>query len=152
LNAFAWEHDTGIPGTSGLVGFGATLFRNELFGYDETGTTVMSIVAHEFGHVLQASRGYLHNLPVLKCEINADFLAGYYLGKRKLRVTSVSLEIAQGLFARLGRLSDGNPNRTHGDTNERVNAVRAGFHAGFNERASLDAAVEAGWRHVGYSG
>jgi hypothetical protein len=46
-------------------------------------TTVMAVVAHELGHVLQREYGYLGKVSVLALENNADFLSGYYLGTRK---------------------------------------------------------------------
>jgi len=58
MNAFARAVNI-MPGTRGLVGFGMARFRTELFGYDQTGTTVMCIVAHEFGHVVQMDMDYL---------------------------------------------------------------------------------------------
>ncbi|MCL4767924.1 MAG: hypothetical protein KJZ80_17000 [Hyphomicrobiaceae bacterium] len=148
MNAFAWPKAVGIPGTTGLVGFGASLFRNELFGYDETGATVMGVVAHEYAHILQFSRGYFHQLSVLDSEINADFLAGYYIGTRRIKVPSVRFERVENLFFRKGRSNDGDAHRTHGSSSERVAAVRAGFRAGYAEGLSLDQAVKAGWEYV----
>jgi hypothetical protein len=151
MNAFAWPKDVEVPGTRGLVGFGSSLFRNELYGYDPTGTTIMCIVAHEYGHNLQWLRGYLDKISVLQCEINADFLAGYYLGNRKIKLSSLRMDPAEDLFLRLGRQSDGNPNRSHGNSVERVEAVRAGFQVGYHEKASLAQAVKTGWAYIGYA-
>jgi hypothetical protein len=150
MNAFASTRDAGIPGTRGMVAFGMTRFRTELYGYDESGTTVMSIIAHEFGHVLQNDRGYLLAMPTLQYEINADFLSGYYLGARKLRVTSLAFDRAVGLFERLGRSGNGDPNRDHGDSRERVAAAEAGFRAGYEQKLLLDDAIRAGWEYVEY--
>jgi hypothetical protein len=86
MGAFAWPRDVpDVPGTRGVVGIGLTRLRTELYGYDETGTTVMAIVAHEFGHVLQREYGYIDKVSDLARENNADFLSGYYLGTRKRR-------------------------------------------------------------------
>jgi hypothetical protein len=150
MNAFASTRDADIPGTRGIVAFGMTKFRSELHGYDESGTTVMAIIAHEFGHILQNYRGYLASIRTLQCEINADFLSGYYLGVRKHQVSSVSFEKAAELFNRLGRAESGNPNRTHGDPNERVSAAAAGFKAGFSQNMNLEDAVRAGLAYIGY--
>jgi hypothetical protein len=56
MQAFAKSANV-LPGTRGLVGFGIGRFRTELYGYDQTGTTVMGIVAHEFGHIVQMELG-----------------------------------------------------------------------------------------------
>jgi hypothetical protein len=92
LNAFFYPEDTDIPGSKGTVGFGWYLFQREFYQYDNTGLTVITIVAHEFAHVLQFNRGYLPALRVgfpLKSELHADFLAGYFLGTRH-SITAIS--------------------------------------------------------------
>src|SRR5438067_1705240 len=61
MNAFAKGVNL-IPGTRGTVAFGLTRFRIELYGYDESGTTVMSLIAHEFGHVVQTDHGYQNEI------------------------------------------------------------------------------------------
>jgi hypothetical protein len=149
MNAFAhWA--TILTGTLRVVGFGLARFRTELFGHDETGTTVMCIIAHEFGHVVQMNVGYIndidHGVPTGK-EINADFLAGYYLGIRKIAVPSLQFEKAEDAFGRLGSTR---PDRTHGNPEERVRATYAGFRAGYDERLSLVDAVRRGWQYIGY--
>jgi len=153
MNAFAKPVNI-FPGTRGLVGFGLARFRTELFGYDQTGTTVMCIVAHEFGHVVQADLGYLAQIVDRGApkwhEINADFLAGYYLGVRKIAVPQLQFEKAEEVFSRLGKANAGNPNRTHGDSEERVKAARGGYAAGYIDRLSLPDAVRRGWQYIGY--
>lgn len=114
MNAFAWPIGI-VPGTKGLVGFGITRFRSELYGYDDTGTTVMSIIAHEFGHIIQFNRNYWNDVKGLLCEINADFLAGYYLGRRRLLVPNLEITRATDLFQRLGKPGNGNAGRDHGN-------------------------------------
>ena len=95
MNAFATPENTNIPGTHGTVAFGWDLFRQEFYEYDNTGLTVMTIVAHEFGHILQMKRGFIsqirNGIP-LKSEINADFLSGYFLGTRKLRNSNIRFD------------------------------------------------------------
>jgi hypothetical protein len=151
LNAFASQQNV-VPGTRGVVGFGDTLFRSELYGHDESGTSVMCVIAHEFGHVLQSYLGYLNAISGLQCENNADFLAGYYLGVRKQTVRSLNFQVAADLFARIGRPGNGNPSRDHGNSQERVEASEAGFRAGSNQKNTLKDAVRAGWELVGYKG
>jgi hypothetical protein len=150
MNAFTWPSDVAdVPGTRGVVGIGLTKLRTELYGYDETGTTVMAIVAHEFGHVLQRENGYLGKVPDLALENNADFLSGYYLGTRKRRVSSMRIETAVDLFKRLGRGQDGNPKRDHGDSRERPAAALAGYQVGLAGK-DVNEAVRTGLTYIGY--
>jgi hypothetical protein len=152
MNAFASPEDTEIPGTKGTVGFGWELFHQEFYQYDNSGMTVMAIVGHEFGHILQQDRGLIASLRVgtpLKCEIHADFLAGYFLGMRKCEMPSLQFKRVGELFLRLGKPENGNPYRDHGDARERLNAAEAGFRVAYVEKRALSDAVRAGLEYVG---
>jgi len=151
MNAFATPKNTDIPGTEGTVAFGWDLFTRELHNYDSSGMTIMAIVAHEFAHILQSNPGYLQRIRFgypLKSEINADFLAGYFLGIRKRRIPSLRFQKAGELFIRLGRSMNGDPSRTHGDSRERLDAAEAGFRVAYVENKSLNDAVRAGLEYV----
>ena len=154
MNAWASPECTDIPGTWGTVAFGSDLFHSEFFEHDSSGTTIVAIVAHEFGHIWQQRSG---NMPALrtgyprKCEINADFLSGYFLGTRKAADPSRKFERAGDLFIRLGKFEDGNPTRTHGDSTERINAAEAGFRVAYVEKRDLDYALKAGLEYVSAS-
>lgn len=152
MNAWATTEDTDIAGTRGTIGFGWDLFRTEFFDYDRSGSTIIAIVAHEFGHILQGQRGFLSRLRTgapRKSEINADFLAGYYLGTRKRANPSLSFKKAGELFIRLGRMEDGDDNRTHGNSKERIDAAERGFRIAYVDNKDLDHALEAGLEYVG---
>jgi hypothetical protein len=84
----------------------------------------------------------------LKSEINADYLSGYFLGTRKLKNPSLHFERAGDFLIRRGRPEDGNPNRTHGNARERLDASEAGFRVAYVERKSLDHAISAGLEYV----
>jgi hypothetical protein len=76
MNAWATQENTDLAGIRGTVAFGWDLFRSEFFDHDQTGMTIVAIVAHEFGHILQGNRGYLDRLRSgypRKSEVNADF-------------------------------------------------------------------------------
>lgn len=107
----------------------------------------MAIVAHEFGHIIQFNLAHYKRMTELQAENNADFLAGYYLGVRGQTIRSLRFEKAEDLFDRLGRSGNGNPNRDHGDSTERVAAVRAGF---ASAHLSLQDAIRVGLQFVGY--
>jgi hypothetical protein len=151
MNAWATPEDTDIPGTRGTVAFGWDLFHDEFYKHDDSGMTIIAIVAHEFGHILQGNRGYIDRIRVgipLKTETNADFLSGYFLGTRKRHNPSIKFQKAGELFIRLGQLVGNDPNRTHGNSEERLDAAEAGFVAAYVQNKSLDDAVSAGLEYV----
>jgi hypothetical protein len=95
MNAWASPEDTDIPGTRGTVSFGVDLFQRELREYDNTGSTIMAIIAHEFAHILQGYRGWLDGMRIgnpSKHEVHADFMSGYFLGTRKLQYPRLSFQ------------------------------------------------------------
>jgi hypothetical protein len=151
MNAWASGERTDIAGTWGTVAFGWDLFQNE-FRHDPTGVSIITIAAHEFAHVWQYRSGSilrLHTGFPRKAEINADYLAGYYLGSRKLKISNLSFKPAGELLQRLGRSAEGNPQRTHGTAKERLEAAEAGFRAAFVDRKSMSYAFSAGLEYVG---
>jgi hypothetical protein len=146
MNAFARPENTDIPGTRGTVGFGWDMFLQEFYQHDNTGLTLMTVIAHEFAHVLQHDRGYLNAIKIgqpLKSEINADFLSGYFLGTRKLRIPSLQFQKAGDL---LMRKAGGD----HGTPQQRLKAAEAGFRVAYVEKKSVDDAVQAGLRYIGF--
>ncbi len=150
MNAFAIDRNTDIAGTQGTVGFGWDLFRTEFYQFDRTGMTIMAIAAHEFAHILQGKRGLqIRYGNPNKSEINADFLAGYFLGARKRVIPTLRFQKAGELFNRLGKSMNGNPTRTHGDSRERLDAAEAGFRIAFVQNKSLNDAIRAGLEFVG---
>jgi hypothetical protein len=152
MNAFATQEDTDIPDTHGTVAFGWDLFKTEFYQYDGTGMSIMAIAAHEFGHVLQGKIGYLDSIrngTPLRTEINADFLAGYFLGSRKRAIPSLRFQKAGDLFIRMGLPGNDDPNRTHGNSRERLDAAEAGFRLAYVENKTLADAVRAGLEYVG---
>ena len=86
---------------------------------------------------------------IRKSEINADFLAGYFLGSRKLARKSLSFKAAGDLFDRLGSLAEGNPTRTHGNRAERLDAAEAGFRVAYVDRRDFQYAIKSGLEYVG---
>jgi hypothetical protein len=146
MNAFASPEHTDIPGTRGTVGFGLALFSQEFHQHDNSGLTLMTVIAHEFGHILQHERGYADAVRIgrpLKSEINADFLSGYFLGTRKLQIPSLQFQKAADL---LMRKAGGD----HGTAQERLNAAEAGFRVAYVEKKPVDDAVQAGLRYIGF--
>jgi hypothetical protein len=148
-NAFATAEATDIAGSWGTVAFSLNLFRDELHRHDPSGMSVMTIIAHEFGHIVQYRYGHqLHVGYPRKSEINADFWAGYFLGTRKRALPSLRFERAGDMMMRFGRSVNGNPTRSHGDERERLDAAEAGFRVAFVARRPFDQAMAAGLEYV----
>lgn len=103
---------------------------------------MVGVLAHEFAHVLQYVRG--NNLPTKLKELHADFLAGYYLGRKRLMSGAVE-RFARALFE-MGDFEFWNPNH-HGTPQERVQAMSAGYIAG-KSGASIHEAYKLGIEHV----
>ena len=151
MNAFATSEDTALAGTQGTIAFGWDLFRKEFYEYDNSGSTIVAIAAHEFAHILQFKRGYFEKLNTgtpRKSEINADYLAGYYLGQRKRANPSLKFGKTGEMFVRFGRHAENKRNRTHGNSKERLEAAEAGFRLAYIERRFLDDAVKASLEYV----
>jgi hypothetical protein len=151
MNAWASPEKTDIAGTWGTIGFGWDLFLKEFYGFDDSGTTIIAIVAHEFAHIWQQRDGhiaYLNQGYPRRSEINADFMAGYFLGSRKRANPQLHFKKAGELFLRLGSLAEGNPRRTHGNSAERIDAAEAGFRVAYIERKDVAGAFAAGLEFV----
>jgi hypothetical protein len=150
LNAFA-SRDTSLGRPDGSVVFGNPLYR-EIFGrreHPEVG--VVAICAHEFGHVVQYKHGIdrllVANNSVKRVELHADFLAGYFAGRRKLEMPDFPAAVFALTQYTFGDNNYGDPNH-HGTSKERGEAVVAGFESAYRARESFAAALETGVRHA----
>jgi len=146
-NAYATA-ETLVPGTWGTVLYGTTLFRDTLAAYDDQGMAVLSIMAHEFGHIAQFAYGTDQQLlwgqsTVKRVELHADYLAGYYLGMRKREQPDLPLWAAGDMLARIGDYAYYDWNH-HGTPEERVAAAEAGFALASDRAPAFDAGFEAG--------
>ena len=151
LNAWASPRNTNIPGTRGTVCFATDLFKQEFYEFDRTGTTVITIIAHEFVHILQSNRGYFEKLMTgnpHKREINADYLAGYFLGTRKSQNPRLSFEKAGEFFIRWGATENGKAIRTHGNSKERLDAAETGFRLAYQHQKTFEEAWAGGLEYV----
>lgn len=150
LNAWASPRDTDIAGTKGTVCFATDLFRQEFYENDRTGTTVITIIAHEFAHIAQLYRGYFDKLKIgspHKREINADYLTGYFLGTRMSQNPKLEFKKAGEYFVHHGE--DGRANRTHGNSKERLDAAEAGFRLAYLQKKTFEEAWPASLEYVG---
>ena len=129
-NAYATD-ETMVAGTWGTVLMGRTLFEDLLRRFDDSGIAILAVLAHEFGHIAQFRRRIFDTLiggsPTRKrAELHADFLAGYFLGLRKLQNESLRLRTAGLALYRIGDYAF-NDKDHHGTPDERVAAAEAGF-------------------------
>lgn len=149
-NAFAVPESNDISRT-GTVLFGRNLFA-QLQQADPSGVSVLGVCAHEFAHIWQFQSGLYKVIrgtgpTVKRLELNADFLAGYYLGLRKSAVPSASLWI---FGEKLWGLGDMNVNDRdhHGTPAERTAAAEAGFKLSFVEKKDMTTAFMTGMEYV----
>ncbi len=121
-NAYATKESDNPLSFDGSVYLGVNLIANEI--KTENGlASVNGIMAHEFAHILQEK---------LKCtlegarrELHADFLAGYYMGRRG---TYTSAEIsAFGLSIYSKGDADIWSEAHHGTPEQRLSALLAGY-------------------------
>lgn len=136
-NAYAYS-GTIVQGTQGTVGFGRTLFRRLLGGFNDGGVSVMAVIAHEFGHISQfGARPTYQKLrsahrSVKFVELHADLLAGYFVGRRKREVPNLPVVAALEQMYSIGDLDFNNPNH-HGTPEERVRATAIGYGMGADD-------------------
>jgi hypothetical protein len=150
LNAFA-SADKSLGRDDGSVVFGNSLYREIMGRREHPEVGIVAVCAHEFAHIAQEK----YNLPavlvvngrVKRLELHADFIAGYFAGVRKRQ----SFEFPAAVFATtqysFGDNNFGDP-RHHGTSEERGQAVVAGFDCAFRARESFATAMQTGVRYV----
>jgi predicted metalloprotease len=89
-----------------------------------------AVCAHEFGHVVQYRLGLARQLAmpngeVKRLELHADFLAGYFAGRRKLENSGFPAAAFAATQDRFGDIAFNAPDH-HGTSRERGAAVVAG--------------------------
>ncbi|CAK0757348.1 conserved hypothetical protein [Gammaproteobacteria bacterium] len=146
-NALAMEKSY-LPNTQGTVLFGRGLLTQELNRGQNGDMPVMGICAHEFGHIVQYRRGVYERLmagreTAKRVELHADFLAGYYIGRRGLDYGENQLVALGRAWEELGDNNFSDPLH-HGTREERLQAVETGYHMATASRAGLAEAIEGG--------
>jgi hypothetical protein len=112
-----------LSSPQGVIFIGRSLLVEELWAMNKGGAAVAGIIAHEMAHQMKYMNG--SELPTREKELQADFMAGFYLG-RKSYVTNAGLEnFAESLFEK-GDYDFTSPTH-HGTPEERVAAMSAGF-------------------------
>ena len=151
-NAFALPQ-TEMAGTSGTVLIGRAMLRRELTRSTDGDMAILAICAHEFGHIVQysyAAQARLLNgeTTVRRVELHADFLSGFYLGRRPFDYRDGQL---LGIVAAFSALGDNNLTdpQHHGTPDERLGALDAGFRMGRASGRGVSDAVGAGFFYLG---
>jgi hypothetical protein len=146
-NAFASPSQR-LKRSDGSVVFGQQLLAKLMSAVEHPAAGVAAVCAHEFGHILQYKRGIDRRLVgadgrVKRLELHADFLAGYFAGRRKLERSDYPAAVFANTQFTAGDNMLQNPQH-HGSPEERGRAVVEGFKTAYQSKRSLDEAVEVG--------
>jgi hypothetical protein len=137
--------DQGAPNAyaspEGVVYLGATLMNAELRDNKGGPTAIIGIEAHEFGHILQMSRGT--HLVGKQMELQADFMAGWYLARQFKTRKLNPWQFLYSVYDK-GDFNFFDPQH-HGTPQERADAMLAGYK---NAKLPADQALLAGQRFV----
>jgi hypothetical protein len=162
LPGFAFFSEPGSPNafasstrrmgrSDGDVLFGRQLFRKIMSRREHPEIGIVSVCAHEFGHIAQYKYGVYNRLVgsnrrIKRLELHADFLSGYFAGIRRLQHPHYPAATFALTQFGLGDYSDNIEH--HGTPDERGAAVVAGYRAGYDERLKFGFALESGIRYV----
>jgi hypothetical protein len=142
-NAFATTERFYTNSYDGTVIFGVNLIAKELQRDRGKGISVPAIMAHEFAHVYQFKEGSLRQAATPVRELQADFLAGWYVQEAGL--DEMQVRPAMESFFEMGDFNFNSPDH-HGTPQERLDAFNAGYECG---ELDISSAFDAGRAHVG---
>ncbi|WP_244633373.1 metalloprotease [Methylobacterium radiotolerans] len=150
-NAFA-SPSKRLKKADGSVVFGQQLLSKLLSAPEHPAAGIAAVCAHEFGHILQYKLNLTPRLigadrRVKRLELHADYLAGYFSGRRKIDKPDFPAAVFANTQFAAGDNMLNNPQH-HGTPEERGQAVVAGFKAAFNERKNLSDAISSGIQYV----
>lgn len=137
----------------GTVAFGTTLLGECLASHHAHPEVIVAgVCAHEFGHILQFKLQLFDTVfrreqTDRRSELQADFFAGYFAGKRKLERPSFP---AANIALAIDRLGDHNYDSEshHGTPEERGAAVAKGFTSAYSDGLGLSDAITLSTRYV----
>jgi hypothetical protein len=147
-NAYATTA-TKMKRAEGTVLYGKRYFLRHMAAPESPEAMISATCAHEFGHVVQ----YKHKLQLSagqpnakREELHADFLAGYFAGRRKLQKPDYPAAVfATSRYARGDFVKD---KSHHGTPDERAAAVVRGFEVAYRERRSFAEGLAIGVNYV----
>jgi hypothetical protein len=138
-NAKATSVDLLKDRPDGTVLLGLKLLHN-LLALPERDAGVIAVCAHEFAHIVSYSNGYISQLTPtagsspFRAEQFADYMAGYFAGRRKFEQP----DFPAAVFATTTSMYGGT---THGNAQQRGNAVQEGFLCAFLRKLEPQAAI-----------
>jgi putative neutral zinc metallopeptidase len=136
----------------GTVLLGQRLLKRLMAGSDHPDVGVAAVCAHEFGHILQYKHGLDRKVKagqetVRRVELQADFFAGYFAGRRKLEHPSFPAAVFAMTQYNMGDDMIHHPNH-HGTPDERAAAIVRGFEVALREQRSLAESIEISVAYV----
>lgn len=140
-NAKATSFDLLKERPDGTVLLGLKLLRDLLALAENPDAAVVAVCAHEFAHIVSYSNGYISQLAPtpqsspFRSEQFADYMAGYYAGKRKLDRPNYPAAV----FATTTGMYGGS---THGNAAQRGNAVQEGFLCAYRRNLEPQKAIQ----------
>ncbi len=149
-NARATRARLFLSNADGTVLFGRALMFEILNRPEAPDAAFNAVCAHEFGHIVQFKNGIVldANQPSVKrSELHADFLSGYYAGRRKLQKPDFPAAVFATTYESLGDFQFNNPQH-HGTPAERAAAIVRGFEAAYRERRGTSDAIQVGVNYV----
>ena len=151
LNAYATPR-VRLRNADGTVLFGQRLLSRLLGGNESPDVAVAAVCAHEFGHILQFKRGLdqvvgAGQRTVKRIELQADFLAGYFAGRRKLQRPNFPAAVFAMTQYHFGDNMINDPGH-HGTPSERGAAISRGFEVAYRQKANLADAIQTSTLYV----
>jgi hypothetical protein len=143
-NAYATPEPR-LQRTDGTVLFGVRLLKELLALTESRDAAIVSVCAHEFGHVVAYKTGLQRKLvpdasKTYRGEQFADFMAGFFSGLRRRALADYPAVV----FATTLRGLAGNTRGTHGTQAERGEAVAEGFKAAYQDHLDAASGIERG--------
>jgi hypothetical protein len=132
-----------VAGGKGTVLVSAAWMK-KLWGGEHRVGTVATVLAHQYAHILQEKRKCA--LQEWSRERHADFLAGWYLGKRNVATLGSGADLDAAFAAALFAARDEflNARFDHGTPDLRASAMRQGFSVFRSSKLSLDKTYDQG--------
>jgi predicted metalloprotease len=151
MNAYATSLRR-LANSDGTVLLGTNLLFSVMSELEQPDVAVTAICAHEFGHIVQFKNNLISKIgagqkTVRHLELHADFLAGFYAGRRKLQNRHYPAAVFAMRAYQTGDYDRRNPNH-HGEPSERAAAVVRGFEAAYRTRLTIAEAIRVGLDYV----